>query len=139
MQQILQFNQHVVIHLNGFAETGSTGVTALTFASQTRDSMVGQLGWRVLADMGKWQPFAEMKWNHEWFDEGNTVTTSLNTVAAPSYIMDSAPIASDWATALVGIGYKLNSQTTLRGTFSTVFLDSQVASYGGELGLCISF
>ncbi|MEI8344611.1 MAG: autotransporter outer membrane beta-barrel domain-containing protein, partial [Candidatus Omnitrophota bacterium] len=127
------------VYLDGFSETGSTGVTALTFASQTRDSMVGQLGWRVSADMDRWQPFAEMKWNHEWFDEGNTVTTSLNTVSAPSYTMDGVSIASDWATASIGAAYKVTSQMTLQGTFSTVFLSEQVASYGGELGLSISF
>jgi outer membrane lipase/esterase len=127
------------VYLGGFAETGSTGVTALTFASQTRNSFVGQLGWRILADMGNWQPFADMKWNHEYGDTDNTVTTSLNTVAAPSYIMDAAPIASDWATASVGTCYKLNSQVTLRGAFLTTFLNSQVAIYGGELGMSVSF
>jgi outer membrane lipase/esterase len=32
--------------INGFTETGTTGVTALSFGSQTRNSAVTQLGWR---------------------------------------------------------------------------------------------
>ena len=57
------------VHIDGFTETGTSGVTALSFAGQTRDSFVSQLGWRVLVDIGKWQPFAEAKWNHEWADK----------------------------------------------------------------------
>ena len=127
------------VHVDGFTETGTSGVTALSFASQTRDSLVSQLGWRVLVDMGNWQPFAEAKWNREWADTDRTVTASLTSVAAPSYTMDAIPVASDWATASIGTSYKLTSQVMLRGAFSAVFINPQVTSYGGELGLSISF
>jgi outer membrane lipase/esterase len=127
------------VHLDGFTETGTSGVTALSFASQTRHSLVSQLGWRVLVDIGNWQPFLEAKWNHEWADKDNTVTASLTSVAAPSYTMDAAPVASNWATASLGTSYKLNSRVTLRGVFLATFLNPQVRSYGGELGLSISF
>ena len=127
------------VYLDGFTETGTSGVTALSFGNQTRDSFVSQLGWRISVDMGKWQAFEEMEWNHEYADRNNTVTTSLTSVVAPSYTMDAAPVASDWATASLGISCKLNSQTTLRGAFSTVFLNPQVESYGGELDLSVSF
>ena len=127
------------VHLDSFTETGTSGVTALSFDRQTRDSIVGQLGWRALMNIGKWQPFAEAKWNHEYADKNNTVTASLTSVAAPSYTMDAAPVASDWADVSLGTSYKLNSQMTLRGAALAVFLNSQMASYGGELGLSVSF
>ena len=127
------------VHLDSFTETGTSGVTALSFDRQTRDSIVGQLGWRALMNIGKWQPFAEAKWNHEYADKNNTVTASLTSVAAPSYTMDAAPVASDWADVSLGTSYKLNSQMTLRCAALAVFLNTQVASYGGELGLSISF
>ena len=41
------------VHVDGFTETGTSGVTALSFGSQTRDSFVSQLGWRVLAGRGR--------------------------------------------------------------------------------------
>jgi outer membrane lipase/esterase len=125
--------------LDGFTETGTSGVTALSFASQTQDSFVSQLGWRILVDMGNWQAFEEAEWNHEWADKNNTVTASLTSVAAPSYTMDAAPVASDWATASLGVSYKFNSQVTLRSAVSTVFLNPQVAIYGGELSMSVSF
>ena len=127
------------VHLDGFTETGTSGVTALSFDSQIRDSFVSQLGWRVLTDIGNWQPFVEVEWNHEWADRNNTVTASLTSVAAPSYTMDAAPVPSNWATASLGTSYKLNSRVTLRGVFLSTFLNSQVRSYGGELDMNISF
>ena len=125
--------------VDGFTETGTSGVTALSFDGQTRGSVVSQLGWRVLADVGKWQPFAEAKWNHEWAGKDRTVTAALTTVAAPAYSMDAFPVTSDWATALVGTSYKLTSRVMLLGRLSFVFLNPQVSSFGGELGLNVSF
>ncbi len=127
------------VHLDGFTETGTSGCTALSFDNQTRDSLVSQLGWRILVDMGKWQPFAEATWNHEWADKNNTVTASLTSVAASSYTMAAVPVASDWGSASLGTAYKLNTQVMLRAAVSTMFLNPQVTSYGGELGLTISF
>jgi outer membrane lipase/esterase len=127
------------VHLNGFSETGASGVTALSFANQTRESAVGQLGWRVLLDVGAWQPFAEAKWNHEWAGKDHAVTAALTSVAAPSYTMDAAPIASDWATVSLGASFKLNSRVIMRGEASAVLFNPDGESYGGELGLNVSF
>jgi outer membrane lipase/esterase len=127
------------VYLNGFTETGASGVTALRFSSQTRDSLITQLGWRVLGDLGNWQPFVEAKWNHEWAGKDRMITASLTSVAAPSYSIAAAPMASDWSNVLLGTSYKFNSHIMLRGAFSTVFLNPQIISYGGELGLNVSF
>jgi len=127
------------VDLDGFTETGASGVTALSFGSQTRDSLVSQLGWRASVDLGSWQPFVAAEWNHEWADKDRIVTASLTSVAAPSYAMDAAPITSDWATASLGAFCRLTPQVMLRGVTSAVFFNSQVTSYGGELGLSVSF
>jgi outer membrane lipase/esterase len=127
------------VYVNSFTETGASGVTALSFGSQTRNSLVSRLGWRVLVDVGKWQPFIKAEWDHEWADKDRTVTASLTSVAAPSYTLAAAPIASDWCTSSLGASYKLNSQVTLRGAVSEVFFNPRVTSYGGELGVNVSF
>jgi outer membrane lipase/esterase len=122
-----------------FTETGETGVTALSFGSQIRDSFISQLGWRVLADRGKFQPFAEMNWIHEWADRNRTITTSLTSVSAPSYTMDAVPEASDWATLSLGTFYRINSRVLLRGSVSSLFINPQMTTCGGDMGLNISF
>ena len=127
------------VRLNGFTETGTSGVTALSFGSQTRNSFVTQLGWRASTDLGNWQPFAEADWNHEWGGKNRTITASLTSTAAPPYTTAAAPVASNWATVSLGASYKLNAQLALRGVVSAVLVNPQVISYGGALGLNLSF
>ncbi|MHC1713109.1 MAG: autotransporter outer membrane beta-barrel domain-containing protein [Solidesulfovibrio sp.] len=128
------------VRIKGFTETGTSGVTALTFGGQTRDSVVSQLGWRVLLDIGDWQPFAEAKWNHECVEQKRMVRASLTTVSAPTYSVEAAPAPTDWTTASIGSSYKLNERVMLRGVASAVLSNPQVVkSYGGELGISVNF
>jgi len=127
------------VRLDGFTETDTSGVTALSFGNQTRDSVVSQLGWRASMELGSWKPFFEAEWNHEWAAKDRTVMASLTSVSAPSYTMDAVPITSDWATASLGTSYHLTPQVMLRGVAAAMFLNSQVTSYGGEVGLSVSF
>lgn len=127
------------VRLDGFTEHGTTGATALSFDSQTRSSQITQLGWRGSVELGAWKPFAEVVWNHEFNDDDRAVWTSLTSVAAPAYTSYMTPVASDWATTSVGSTCKLNETTTLWGAFSSHFGADEAESYGGEIGLRISF
>jgi outer membrane lipase/esterase len=127
------------VRLDGFTETGTSGVTALSFGSQTRNSAVSQLGWRAAATLGDWQPFAEMDWNHEWAGGNRTITASLTSIAAPSYSTAAAPVAGNWATASLGVAYKLNARVMLRGAAFAEFVNPQATSYGGGLGVNVGF
>src|SRR5665647_1267173 len=127
------------VRLDSFTETDTSGVTAFSFGNQTRDSVVSQLGWRASMELGSWKPFVEAEWNHEWATKDRTVMASLTSVSAPSYTMDAVPITSDWATASLGTSYHLTPQVMLRGVAAAMFLNSQVTSYGGEVGLSVSF
>jgi outer membrane lipase/esterase len=40
---------------------------------------------------------------------------------------------------LLGVSYKLTPQVILRGAVMTMFANPQVISYGGELGVNVSF
>lgn len=127
------------VGLDGYTEAGTSGVTALSFGSQTRDSLVSQMGWRGSVSLGDWQPFAEMAWNHDWAGSDRQVATSLTSAAVAPYLSDAAPVASDWGTASLGVSYKVTPDVTLKGTTSTVFVNPQVFSYGGEMGVSVSF
>ncbi len=127
------------IRLKGFTETGTTGLTALSYSSQTRNSGVTQLGWRGSMDMGNWQPFAETEWNHELGGRNRSITAALTSIAAPSYSIAAVPVAEDWATLSAGASYKLNTQTILRAVASAQVFSPQVFSYGGGLGVSVGF
>jgi outer membrane lipase/esterase len=127
-------------YVNGFTEAGMTGATALSFRGQTRNSAVSQLGWRVSADFGRLRPFLEADWNHECADKNRTVTTSLTTaIVAPSYTMDAAPMVTDWATTSLGAYYELSSRAMLRAAASAMYINPQMTTTGGEVGVNVSF
>ncbi|MDD5170755.1 MAG: autotransporter domain-containing protein, partial [Syntrophales bacterium] len=126
-------------HINGFTETGASGVTALSFSAQTRNSAVSQLGWRALMHLGNWRPFLEAKWSHELADTNREVDATLTSVAVASYSMPAAPVAADWGTASLGTSYRISDRVMLRGAAVAVSANPQVVSYGGELGISVSF
>jgi outer membrane lipase/esterase len=124
----------------GFTETGATGVTALSFARQTRESFVSQLGWRMLLDRGSLQPFAEVGWNHEYAGQNRMVTTSLTTTAtARSYDMYAVPVATDWVTLSLGSYYKLSPRAVLRTGVSAMLANPQLQNYGADVGVNVGF
>ena len=134
------------VRIKGFTETGTTagqsspnGITALSYGEQVRDSAISQLGWRVLVNVGNWQPFAEAKWNHELVDQNRMVKAALTTATAGNYKVDAAPVATDWTTGTVGASYKLSERVMLRGTGSAMLGNTQVVTYGGELGINVNF
>ncbi|WP_428559923.1 MAG: autotransporter outer membrane beta-barrel domain-containing protein [Solidesulfovibrio sp. DCME] len=135
------------VRIRGFAEsgtsgaqTGSNGVTALSFGEQIRDSAISQLGWRASIDAGRWRPFVEAKWNHELVDQsGRKVRAALTSATAAPYSMAAAPVQSDWATASAGTSYKISERVMVRGCASATAFDSQMVNYGGDVGVSVSF
>jgi outer membrane lipase/esterase len=127
------------VTIKGFTESGTSGVTALSYGEQKRDSTVSQLGWRILADVGRFQPFAEAKWNHEFADPKRTVKASLTTISAPAYSMDAVPVTTDWGTVMLGTSFKVSERVMLRASFSSMFSNPNAVTYGGELGVNVSF
>lgn len=126
-------------HIDGFIEKGTTGITALSFDSQTRDSQVSQLGLRGFMELGAWRPFFEAVWNHEWNDKHRTVTTTLTSVDAPSYNSMATPVSSGWGNAALGVSYMITPSSSIRGAFSGVMADSEKSNYGAELILSVNF
>ncbi len=135
------------VRIKGFAETGASGaqtggngVTALSFGEQIRDSAISQLGWRASIDVGDWRPFVEAKWNHELVDQADRkVKAALTSTTAAPYSMAAAPVRSDWATASAGTSYKISERVLVRGSASATAFDSQTVSYGGDVGVSVSF
>lgn len=127
------------VTIKGFSESGLTGVTSLSYGEQQRDSAISQLGWRILADVGRCQPFAEAKWNHEFMDSTRKVEAALTSIAAPAYSMDSAPTAADWGSVTLGASFKASERVMLKASFSTMFGNSQMTTNGGELGMNVNF
>ena len=53
--------------------------------------------------------------------------------------MDAVPVTTDWGTVMLGTSFKLTERVMLRASFSTMFSNPNAATYGGELGVNVSF
>jgi len=130
------------VDVDGFTETDSFasigGFTALSFASQTRDSAVSELGYRASVDVGIWQPFAKLVWNHELASTDRSVTASLTTITAPSYWMPAVVLGRDWGTGTIGTTVIIAQGVTAYATFSGQMGQTNVVTYGGQLGLNVA-
>ena len=101
--------------------------------------MVTQLGWRVCVGFGPLRPIVEMDWNHECGPRDPTVTTSLTSVGAPSWIADGIPVVSDRATPSLGAYYEFTPRVMLRGAASAMFINPQMTTIGADVSLNVGF
>lgn len=125
------------VSVDGFTEAGS--FTSLAFAGQTRDSYVGQLGYRVSIDWATIHPFAQLVWNHEFADTHRNVTASLTTIDAPSYSLPAAVLGEDWGSVAAGVSVDVATGVKVVAKGTADFGDSDTVLYGGQLGLNIAF
>ncbi|HEY2137465.1 MAG TPA: autotransporter domain-containing protein [Xanthobacteraceae bacterium] len=125
------------VFVDGFAESGN--FTSLSFGSQIRDSAVTALGYRASLTAGRWQPFAQVLWDHEFASTDRLVTASLTTIAAPSYSMPAVVLGKDWAAGTLGTTYAWDKRYTALIAFTGEIAQAGAAAYGGQIGLNVAF
>jgi outer membrane lipase/esterase len=132
--------QHVTV--DGFTERDAFssigGFTALSFADQTRNSAVSELGYQASIDWGRWRPFAKVIWNHELASTDRSVTATLTSTIAPSYSMPAVVLGKDWGTATVGTTAAFAPGVTGYATFTGQIAQQNVVTYGGQVGLNVA-
>jgi outer membrane lipase/esterase len=132
--------QHVTV--NGFTEADAFssigGFTALSFAEQTRNSAVSELGYQASIDWGRWRPFAKVVWNHELASTDRSVTATLTSTVGPSYSMPAAVLGKDWGTATIGTTATFAPGVTGYTTFTGQIAQQNVVTYGGQVGLNVA-
>jgi outer membrane lipase/esterase len=130
------------VRVDGFTETDPFasigGFTALAFGSQTRNSAVSELGYRANIDLGIWRPFAKLAWNHELAATDRSVTASLTSVAAPSYIVPAVLPGRDWGTGTVGTTATIGQGVTGYAAFTGEIAQRNVVAYGGQIGVNVA-
>jgi outer membrane lipase/esterase len=125
------------VEVDAFTESGS--FTSLAFAEQKRDSAIGSLGWRASLNFGLVRPFGQIVWNHELASTTRDVTASLTTIAAPSYSLPAVALGKDWGTATLGTNVILGPGVTGLAAVSADFGQSDVVTYGAQIGINIGF
>ena len=132
--------QHVDI--DGYTETDSFaaigGLTALSFAGQTRNSAVTELGYQARVELGAWTPFAKLAWNHELVSPNRLVTATLTTIGAPSYSMPALELGTDWATLSAGTSMRIGRNITGYAMVLGELGQDKETSYGGQAGINVA-
>jgi outer membrane lipase/esterase len=132
--------QHIMV--DGYTETDPFaaigGFTALSFADQTRNSAITELGYQASLDLGQWRPFVKLVWNHELASTDRSVTASLTSVAAPSYWMPAVVPGKDWGNATIGTTASFAQGVTAYATLSSQIGQQNVVTYGGQIGVNVA-
>jgi outer membrane lipase/esterase len=126
--------------LDGFTETnGQSGLTALQFASQSRGSTIGELGYQARVDLGAWRLFSKLVWSHEMEGGAGSISTSLTTIAAPAYVMPAAALPRNWMTATAGAKYAISDKLSGDAAASLRGGSGGSGGFGVSLGLNLAF
>jgi len=130
------------VQVDGFTETDGFaaigGLTALSFGEQTRDSAVSELGYQASLNLGAWQPFAKIAWNHELAPLDRSVTATLTTTVAPSFSMPAVIFGRDWASGTIGTSVEIRRGMTAYASLNGEIGQNNMTFYGGQLGLNVA-
>ena len=124
------------VAVEGFTETADNSApTALAFATQTRRSLISELGYRASLSLGAWEPFAKATWNHELLNTQRNVQVTLTSVTAPSYTMPAAAAGRSFASLGLGTRYAFND--SMRGfvSLSSQLGQSRTKTFGVQIGM----
>src|SRR5690606_41723067 len=89
------------IGLDGWSE-GNTSSRALVLPDQSRDSLVGSLGWQLSYDTGGVTPYVRATWDREFEDGPSEVTARLATLPDMEYAVPGLRLDDDYGTGVVG-------------------------------------
>ncbi|MBC8945128.1 autotransporter outer membrane beta-barrel domain-containing protein [Xenorhabdus indica] len=123
--------------VKGYRESGNNS-TSMYFSDQNYTSKVGTLGWRVDTQLGRFNPYASVQFNHQFGDTHFKLRSAINSTAT-SFVMDSGKHSKNWRQYTVGANANLFGN--VRGFASVTRNEgsSQDPHYNFNLGINASF
>lgn len=130
--------QHV--HVDGYQENSSDS-SAMHFGSQTRQSLVSSLGWRMTGNWtfgsGSVQPYLNLAWNHDSQADQRLVTAGLNSLNGQFALGGYKP-DSTWVSADLGVSTHYDNITGWLG-YTGRALDKTQTLNAFNIGVNIAF
>src|SRR5690606_20379392 len=123
--------------LDGWTE-GNASSSALVLPDQSRDSLVGSLGWQLSYDAGGFAPYARATWDREFEDEAGQAAARLQSLPGMSYTVPGLGMDDSYGTVVLGARFELFGLKADLGARST-FERSGGSDAGLFLGLGGSF
>jgi len=125
--------------VSSFAETAGTS-TALRYGEQTRESLIGSVGWQAQGQWGAVRPFGRVTWEHEFKDDVRSVSASPINAGGTFRTTLGRP-DSNWALFAFGASMDFGQTTTPGSRVSGYLMGTATAgkddgeSYGVTLGV----
>lgn len=125
--------------VDSFSERAGT-MTALRYGEQTRESLIGSLGWQVQGQFGAVRPFGRVTWEYEFKDDPLRVTASPVGIGG-SFSASTPRPDNNWALFSVGASMDFGSATARMGPVTGYLMGTATAgkddgdSYSVTLGI----
>ncbi|PHM68421.1 autotransporter domain-containing protein [Xenorhabdus sp. KJ12.1] len=123
--------------VKGYRESGHQS-SAMHFSDQSYTSKIATLGWRVDTQLGRFNPYASVQFNHQFGDTQSKMRSAINSTKT-SFVVDSGKQSKDWRQYTVGANANLFGN--VRGFASVTRNEgsAQDANYDFSLGINASF
>ena len=110
------------VKVDSYSEAaGSTPWLGLNYGSQTRDSLLGSLGWQVSYKAGDFVPYGRLSYDYDFKDnDDREISAQVQSFSGlPAFSLPAFVPGRSWGTALVGIAAKLGPATANVGAMAT--------------------
>ncbi len=103
-------------NVSGYSEHGDNS-TAMRFNDQTYRSQIVALGWRLDTQLGLFNPYAEVSYQHQFGDDVYRAGGGLKSTQT-SFVLDSAGQDKDWVDVTLGANMPLTERVAAFATIS---------------------
>lgn len=109
--------------VDGYAEQGDNS-TSMRFGDQTSHSQIGALGWRVNAQLGIVNPYAQVTYDRQFADDSYTATGAIKSTRT-HFSRTTGEQDKDWVEMTLGANIQItNSIAAFAAVSQTTGLDS---------------
>ncbi|NHB93132.1 autotransporter outer membrane beta-barrel domain-containing protein [Photorhabdus cinerea] len=124
-------------YVKGYRESGNNS-TAMHFTDQRYDSQVGTLGWRLDTNFSRFNPYAEVRFNHQFGEKRYQIRSAINSTETFS-VRKSPKQDTDWREYIIGMNAVINKDWGAFASISRNDGDVQNHTYTFSLGVNASF
>ncbi|WP_426577180.1 autotransporter domain-containing protein [Xenorhabdus stockiae] len=124
--------------VKGYRESGNNS-SAMRFSDQNYTSKVGTLGWRVDTQLGRFNPYASIQFNHQFGDTQYKLRSAMNKSDKLSFVTDSSKQSKDWRQYTIGANANLFGNIHGFASVTRNEGSSQDPNYNFSLGVSSRF
>lgn len=129
--------------ISAFSETGAGGIGALSYGSQSYDSLVTRVGWSAtktfLTEWARITPQIRLGYERQNFNNNNGTSVQLVNTPAFQLSSNSQRPGQDYLVAGAGVNFQFTDRCSMLLTYQGQFFRQNMQAHFGGLRLSYSF